>query len=220
MATAAVCAALAAFVVFAAAASYARKVVQKLADVEAAVWYYADKVQAAEMRQDRSAGLQNDVSRKIMQAFEQCREGRGSSPEVFLQRRLQAAMESACRAAVLLGLADKQELFWKCSVLEAKLCLCRDWLLELEDEDLENGCSIFSRVIAGKLKMHPAACPQTTLAEWKVLVEAPAMQVFGMKPLRMQIEDRVYEVQALCLLSSNAGSEQLRAAVQKVQSML
>ena len=49
MATAAVCAALAAFVAFAAAASHARKVVQKLADVEAAVWYYADKVQAAEM---------------------------------------------------------------------------------------------------------------------------------------------------------------------------
>ena len=49
MANAAVCAALAAFAAFAAAAGYARKVVQKLADVEAAVWYYADKVQAAEI---------------------------------------------------------------------------------------------------------------------------------------------------------------------------
>ena len=95
MSNAAVCAGLAAFAALAVAAGYARKVVQKLADVETAVWYYADKVQAAEMRQDRSAGLQNDVSRKIMQAFEQCREKRGCSPEVFLQRRLQAAMESA-----------------------------------------------------------------------------------------------------------------------------
>ena len=139
MVGAAACAASAAFAAFAVAAAYARRVVQKLADVEAAVWFYADKVQAAEMRQDRAAGLQNDVSRKIMQAFEQCREGRGCSPELYLQRRLQAAMESACRAAVLLGVADKQELFWKCSVLEAKLCLCRDWPLQLEDESLKNG---------------------------------------------------------------------------------
>ena len=219
MSNAAVCAGLAAFAALAVAAGYARKVVQKLADVETAVWYYADKVQAAEMRQDRSAGLQNDVSRKIMQAFEQCREKRGCSPEVFLQRRLQVAMESACRAAVLLGLADKQELFWKCSVLEAKLCLCRDWLLQLEDENLKNGCSIISKVIAGQLKMHPAAYPQTTFAEWKQLAETPAMQVFGMKPLLMQIEDRWHEVQALCAGSSK-GSEQLRAAVQKVQHML
>ena len=45
------------------------------------------------------------------------------------------------------------------------------------------------------------------------------MQVFGMKPLLMQIEDRWCEVQALCADSSK-GSEQLRAAVQKVQHML
>ena len=68
--------------------------------------------------------------------------------------------------------------------------------------------------------MHPAACPQTTFAEWKQLAETQAMQVFGMKPPRMQIEDRVYEVQALCRAGSSAGSQQPRAAVQKVQSML
>ena len=60
---------------FAASAAYAaRRVVQKLSDVEIAVWFYADKVQAGEYRQDRAAGLQNDVSRKIMQAFQQCSE--------------------------------------------------------------------------------------------------------------------------------------------------
>ena len=67
--------------------------------------------------------------------------------------------------------------------------------------------------------MHPAAYPQTTFEEWKQLAETPAMQVFGMKPLLMQIEDRWCEVQALCAGSSK-GSEQLRAAVQKVQHML
>ena len=75
MVGAALCAALAAIAAFAAAAAYAHRVLQKLADVEAAVWFYADKVQAGEFRQDRAAGLQNDVSRKIMQAFQQCREG-------------------------------------------------------------------------------------------------------------------------------------------------
>ena len=221
MVAAAACAASAAFAAFAAAAAFARRVVQKLEDVETAVWFYADKVQAADMRQDRSAGLQNDVSRKIMQAFEQCREECSSSPGLYLQRRLQAAMESACRAAVLQGAADQQELYWRCSVLESKLCLCRDWLVQVEDESLKNACTNFARVIAGGIQMHPAACPQTSIAEWQQLAGTQGMQLFALKPLRMQIEDRVQEVQALCREGSSAGSEQqLRAAVQKVQSML
>ena len=48
---------------FAAAAAYARRVVQQLADVESAVLFYADKVQAGEYRQDRAAGLQNDADK-------------------------------------------------------------------------------------------------------------------------------------------------------------
>ena len=105
-------------------------------------------------------------------------------------------------------------------MLEAKLCLCRDWLVQVEDASLQNGCSIFARVIAGQIQMHPAACPQTSIAEWQQLAATQGMQVFGLKPLRMQIEDRVQEVQALCSAGSSAGSQQLRAAVQKVQSML
>ena len=47
------------------------------------------------------------------------------------------------------------------------------------------------------------------------------MQGFGLKPMVMQIEDRVQEVQTLYSTGSSAGSNpQLRAAVQKVQSML
>ena len=219
MLSAALCAMSAAF---AASAAYAaRRVVQKLSDVESAVWFYADKVQAGEYRQDRAAGMQNDVSRKIMQAFQQCsEEGCSCSPGLYLQRQLQAAMESAIRAAVLQGVADK-ELWWKCSVLEAKLCLCRDWLVQVEDESLKNGCSIFAKVIAGRIQMHPAACPQTRIAEWQQLAGSELMQAFGLKPLLMQIEDRVQEVQTLCNAGPSAGSsEQFRAAVIKVQSML
>eukprot|EP00439_Symbiodinium_sp_Y106_P037116 s3299_g4.t1 len=149
MLSAALCAMSAAL---AASAAYAaRKVVKKLEDVEAAVWFYADKVQAGEFRQDRAAGLQNDV----------------------------------------------------------------------EDGDLKNGCSIFAAVVAGQIQMHPAACPQTTIAEWRQLAGTEAMQGFGLKPMVMQIEDRVQEVQTLYSTGSSAGSNpQLRAAVQKVQSML
>jgi len=218
MLSAALCAMSAAF---AASAAYAaRRVVQKLSDVESAVWFYADKVQAGEYRQDRAAGLQNDVSRKIMQAFQQCSEQGNCNPGLYLQRQLQAAMESAIRAAVLQGVADK-ELWWKCSVLEAKLCLCRDWLVQVQNARLKNGCEIFAKVTAGRIQMHPAACPQTRIAEWQQLAVGDGMQVFGLKPLLMQIEDRVQEVQTLCNAGSSAGSsEQLRAAVLKVQSML
>lgn len=167
MLSAALCAMSAAL---AASAAYAaRKVVKKLEDVEAAVWFYADKVQAGEFRQDRAAGLQNDVSRKIVQAFQECRLTGGNCPAgLYLQRKLQAAMESSIRAAILQGVAD-QQLWWRCSVLEAKLCLCRDWLVQVEDGDLKNGCSIFAAVVAGQIQMHPAACPQTTIAEWRQL---------------------------------------------------
>ncbi|CAE7774052.1 unnamed protein product, partial [Symbiodinium sp. CCMP2456] len=59
------------------------------------------------------------------------------------------------------------------------------------------------------------------IAEWQQLAVGDGMQVFGLKPLLMQIEDRVQEVQTLCNAGSSAGSsEQLRAAVLKVQSML
>ena len=219
MLSAALCAMSAAL---AASAAYAaRKVVKKLEDVEAAVWFYADKVQAGEFRQDRAAGLQNDVSREIMQAFQECRLTGGNCPAgLYLQRKLQAAMESSIRAAILQGVAD-QQLWWRCSVLEAKLCLCRDWLVQVEDGDLKNGCSIFAAVVAGQIQMHPAACPQTTIAEWRQLAGTEAMQGFGLKPMVMQIEDRVQEVQTLCSTGSSAGSNpQLRPAVQKVQSML
>ena len=53
---------------------------------------------------------------------------------LWLQRRLQSAMESAVRGALLVG-ADRQ-LYWRMQVFEAKLQIMRDFLQDAEDRAL------------------------------------------------------------------------------------
>ena len=106
----------------------ADRVVAAVEKVEEAVYSYSDAVAAAEMRQDKTAGCRSDVARHIVQAVVQYNRAHSA---LWLQRRLQSAMESAVRAAAMVG-AERQ-FYWRMQVFEAKLQITRDLLVEPTD---------------------------------------------------------------------------------------
>ena len=91
----------------------ADRIVEAVERVEHAVYHYSDAVSAAERRQDKSAGVRSDVARHIVQAVVQYDRAQSA---LWLQRRLQSAMESAVRGALLVG-AERQ-LYWRMQVFE------------------------------------------------------------------------------------------------------
>ena len=118
----------------AAAAAMKQTVEDRMQGMEDAVYAVKTAVTAAELRQDRAGGLQNDVSRHAGQALQQY--AAEASAVIWLQRRLQACMESSCRGAV--QLLAEPGTYWRLQMLEVKLVLCRDLLLQPEEAELQN----------------------------------------------------------------------------------
>ena len=182
----------------------ADRVVAAVEKVEEAVYSYSDAVMAAEMRQDKAAGCRSDVARHIVQALVQFNRAHSA---LWLQRRLQSAMESAVRAAATVG-AERQ-LYWRMQAFEAKLQIIRDLLVEPLDEERRNGVANLAALQQNSVQL---------FAEWQDLQNNQALQHFAMLPMRMQIEDRLAEIRSL--MQDHEGVSGKLAAIQKCREIL
>ena len=212
----------AAVIVVAAAASAAMvaavkraadRVVAAVEKVEEAVYSYSDAVAAAEMRQDKAAGCRSNVARHIVQAVVQYNRAHSA---LWLQRRLQSAMESAVRAAAMVG-AERQ-LYWRMQVFEAKLQIIRDLLVEPTDEECRNGVANLAALQQNSVQLFAGCFPSTMAAEWQGLQNNQSLQHFAMMPMRMQIEDRIAEIRSL--MQDPQGVAGKLAAIQKCREIL
>ena len=191
----------------------ADRIVAAVEKVEEAVYSYSDAVGAAERRQDKAAGCRSDVARHIVQALVQYNRAHSA---LWLQRRLQSAMESAVRAAVMVG-AERQ-LYWRLQVFEAKLQIIRDLLQEPLDEACRNGVANLAALQQNSVQLFAGCFPSTRAAEWQGLQNNQALQNFGMMPMKMQIEDRLEEIRTL--MQDPEGSAGKLAAIQKCREIL
>ena len=191
----------------------ADRVVAAVQKVEEAVYSYSDAVGAAERRQDKAAGCRSDVARHIVQAVVQYDRAHSA---LWLQRRLQSAMESAVRAAVMVG-AERQ-LYWRMQVFEAKLQIIRDLLQEPTDEACRNGVANLAALQQNSVQLFAGCFPSTTAAEWQGLQNNQSLQNIAMMPMRMQIEDRIEEIRNL--MQDPEGSAGKLAAIQKCRQIL
>ena len=191
----------------------ADRVVAAVEKVEEAVHSYSDAVMAAEMRQDKAAGCRSDVARHIVQAVVQFNRAHSA---LWLQRRLQSAMESAVRAAATVG-AERQ-LYWRMQVFEAKLQIIRDLLVEPLDEECRNGVANLAALQQNSVQLFAGCFPSTMAAEWQGLQKDQALQHFAMMPMRMQIEDRIAEIRSL--MQDHEGVSGKLAAIQKCREIL
>ena len=96
--------------------------------IEDAVATVHNPIFAGEMRQDLQTGLQKQICRHLLQCIA---EFRTAASPLWLQRRLQAVLESAVRGAVLLN--AEGAVFWRLHCLQEKLELCTD-LLQISAE--------------------------------------------------------------------------------------
>lgn len=194
----------------------ADRVVEAVEKVEHAVYHYSDAVSAAERRQDKSAGCRSDVARHIVQAVVQYDRAQSC---LWLQRRLQSAMESAIRAAVMVG-ADRQ-LYWRMQVFEAKLQLIRDLLQDPTDAACRNGVENLAALQQNSVQLFAGCFPSTMAADWQGLQTNQSLQNFGMMPMKMQVQDRLEEIRSLMQdPATGEGSAGKLAAIQKCRAIL
>ena len=186
-------------------------IVEAVEKVETAVYHYSDAVGSAERRQDKRAGIRSDVARHIVQAVVQYDRAHSA---LWLQRRLQSAMESAVRGALLVG-ADRQ-LHWRMQVFEAKLQIMRDFLQDAEDRALRNGADNLAALQRGDVGLFAGCWPSMRAAEWAGLQNNQSLQNFGCMPMKMQIHDRLVMQEP----RDGEGSSAKLAAVQKCRAIL
>ena len=194
----------------------ADRIVEAVERVEHAVYHYSDAVSAAERRQDKSAGVRSDVARHIVQAVVQYDRAQSA---LWLQRRLQSAMESAVRGALLVG-AERQ-LYWRMQVFEAKLQIIRDLLQDPADDACRNGVANLGALQQGSVQLFAGCFPSTMAAEWQGLQNNQALQNFGMMPMKMQLQDRLEEIQSLMQFPGTGEASTAKlAAIQKCRAIL
>ncbi|CAE7244833.1 unnamed protein product, partial [Symbiodinium natans] len=192
------------------------KIEESLQGIEHAMAAVATAASAGEMRQDRAAGLQSDVSRHAGQALQQY--SAEVSAAIWLQRRLQACLESSCKITVQLR-ADGA-VYWRLQLLEVKLVLCRDLLLQPEEAALLNAVSNIRglQTPGGPLQIAAQLWRSTTHAEFVQMQQTAAVQAHGMQAIVVQITDRFAEVQSL--LQTPAANAEETAARTLVNAVL
>ena len=128
-------------------------------------------------------------------------------------------MESAVRGALLVG-AERQ-LYWRMQVFEAKLQIIRDLLQDPADDAYRNGVANLGALQQGSVQLFAGCFPSTMAAEWQGLQNNQALQNFGMMPMKMQIQDRLEEIQSLMQFPGTGEASTAKlAAIQKCRAIL